>query len=196
MAAADLPLEDALADGGAEIDIQQRAGEAAHGHALDHGREKRQQPRDLVELTGAEAPDPVARPGRDLMATLEEGERDGQIIGAAGLAQRLQQGIGPDRGLILQPVAGPAAAFDHHADRAVAIIGAVEDIVGHAEFFRHARLAPPAIAVGPRLRMQGRQGDRGPPEGHALPDQTPAEFVEESRRRGRRPALAQKPLGH
>ena len=38
MATAHLSLEDAPADGGAEIDIQKRAGEAAHGHALDHRR--------------------------------------------------------------------------------------------------------------------------------------------------------------
>jgi hypothetical protein len=40
-------------------------------------------------------------PGRDLMATLEEGERDGEIIRAAGLAQGLQQGKCLDRGLVL-----------------------------------------------------------------------------------------------
>ncbi len=83
IAAADAPVEDALAGVAPDIGFEQRAGGAAQREDLGHPRQRRHHRLDAGDVAVAEPARRARRPGRDMDRASGEDQRRHEIVGDA-----------------------------------------------------------------------------------------------------------------
>ena len=118
-AAGDLAVEDALAGAVADVGVEQVDGDPPVEVDLEQQAHHRQQVLDLRQILAREAARAVGGPGGAVDPAVAEGDRQGDIVGQALLAQLVEQREGELAVGEVEPLAHRPGALEQDAHRAV-----------------------------------------------------------------------------